>query len=143
MKNLSEEQSEGSENRMIIRQAQMDSLAIAVVTSFEDRCVAFVCEQFPEYLALFGEEGVRRTVRAQMQRGNLIGLETERDIIKYVYLSQVLGDDFDVDPECRWVGTILAEPDRSMTERLDLVFDGVTARLDSHLPLRDPVGDGH
>ncbi|MCX8063179.1 MAG: hypothetical protein N3D16_11415, partial [Anaerolineales bacterium] len=122
-----------------IRQEQMHCLEEAQKYSFEERCLAFLSEQFPEQIAMFGENRMREQIHADIQRAFIQGIIDEPAVMKYLYLSNLLGSDFDVNPRYRWLAPILYNLKNDPHARLNQALDAVADRLDQGLDLTDPI----
>lgn len=124
---------------LTIRRAQMQSLEAVQMRDFEDRCLAFINEQFPEQLAMSDEEALRDRIRADIQRAFIQDINYEPDVMKYLYLSNLLGANFDADPRYRWLAPILQDNEQAPSAKLDKAMDAVAERLDQGIALADPL----
>ena len=124
---------------LTIRQEQVEHLEVVQQANFEDRCLAFISEQFPQQMAMSGEERMRERMRADMQRAFAQEITDEPDVMKYLYLANLLGGDFDIDPRYRWLTPLLQDHQQPVATRLDQALDAVAERLDRKMPLAEPV----
>lgn len=124
---------------LTIREAQVQRLEQVQMLSFEERCLEFICEQFPEQLAMSGEEVMRERMRADIQRAFLQEISDEADVMKYLYLTNLLGADFDAEPRYLWLTPILQDREQTPTGRLNQAMDAVAKRLDDGIPLADTL----
>ena len=124
---------------LMIRETQVNRLESVQQASFEDRCLAFLTQQFPEQVAMSGEARIRERIRADTQRAFAQDITNEPDVMKYLYLTNLLGGDFDADPRYRWLAPTLEDRRQAPGARLDQAMDAVADRLDRGIDLADPV----
>lgn len=124
---------------LTIREAQMQHLEQEQMLSFEQRCLEFIGDQFPEQLAMSGEEVMRERIRADIQRAFMQEISDEADVMKYLYLTNLLGADFDADPRYMWLAPIIQDRGQTPRIRLDHALDAVAQRLDAGIALADPL----
>ena len=93
---------------LVIRKAQLHTLALQRRQDFVRRAGAHLCACFPECAAMapserqsFVEEGIAKALR--------YGIEAERDVCKFLNLLVVFGPGFDV--ELPWAKRTLAAKD--------------------------------
>ncbi len=79
----------------------------AAAKDFEDRMVVHLNKFFPEQCEALGEPGTREEIRNGIDRAARYGIETERDVCKYIDLMFAFGRDFDTNPELPWAARIL------------------------------------
>ena len=97
---------------------------------FEERALDFLAGEFPEALAMSGEQGLRRAIRTGQQRAILVGFETERSVIKYLALQYVFGADIDVNPAYPEITAVLNDKRRDAEARIDEAIQLASGRLD-------------
>jgi len=105
---------------LVIRQAQMEALAQPMFERFVRTAVDHVRQHFGAVADALGESELDRGVRHVLGRAARHGVDSERDLLRYVRLAFVFGRDFDVDPALPWAGRILAgaEPASRRVARL-------------------------
>ena len=124
---------------LTIRQAQFAQLEVVQQANFEERCLAFIGDQFPQQLAMSGEVRMRERIRSDMQRAFSQEISDEPDVMKYLYLANLLGSDFDIDPRYSWLAPILQDREQAVSARLDQALDAVAERLDKQQALAESV----
>lgn len=106
---------------MIIRKEQTEVFSGAASTSFEDRVFTHVTRCFPAKCADWGDSGVRETIRYGRERASHYGAGGEREIVKYIDLVFVFGNDFDRDQS--WATSVLNGRWKDATVRLERLFE--------------------
>jgi hypothetical protein len=119
-----------------IAESQYRALERSTYRKFEDSCVVFIGEHFPDLSAVVGEDGVRKRIRTDLQRADLIGVNIEPAMMKYMYLSLLLGNNFDLDPRYSWMKELSADPNTRMSAALDAVI----GRIEQGHPLEHRAG---
>lgn len=104
---------------MLIRSHQSAALRAGRRRIFEERCVAFVREHWPERWAHLGEVAVRAFVEMAVERAAGYELDTEQDAARYLNQMLALGRDFDTDPRYPWAGEILRNKGIAPALRMD------------------------
>ncbi|MDD5296865.1 MAG: hypothetical protein PHU46_08135 [Rhodocyclaceae bacterium] len=113
-----------------IKQKTMDDFERQQLKAFEQRCVQFLREEFPENAAMSGPRRELEAVRAGIQCAFLRDIRAEKDVVKYLYLRQLLGADFDTHPASGGVSAILNDASRPVGQRLDQLMDLLAARME-------------
>jgi hypothetical protein len=88
-----------------VRREQMEAYREAALRDFEGRVVEHVARCFPDRLATLGEDGLRRMIRAGVERAGVHGVVAARDVCKFIDLMLVFGVNFDRERE--WAREIL------------------------------------
>ena len=114
-----------------INDAQRAVLDQVQFADFEERALQFLEEMLPEAFIFSGRDRMRQTVRVGQQRGLLLDFTTEREMIKYLYLRQLLGADVDTNPAFPWLRALLNDQALEPEERLDRALRAVSAYLDT------------
>lgn len=99
-----------------IRKEQMDAQSKAVRENFEDRLIAFLCDEFPEAKSAPPDK-LRATVRVQTDNAMGYGLKEERFVAMYLVTAWLLGEKFDT--EFPAAHDILVSKMRSPAEKAD------------------------
>jgi hypothetical protein len=115
---------------IVIRNAQAQVLAAAPRRAFEQRAADHLARFFPH----LPEGAVGRLLLARARRGiqeaSLYGIESERDLLRWLNVAAALGEDFAQNPKYPWAARILASPlspssrvERLSQTALDVVHD--------------------
>jgi hypothetical protein len=78
--------------------------------SFVTRMEAHLRKHFPNHCATLGDAGVREAIGSGTAKAGQYGIESERDVCKFITLMFTFGRDFDVDPKLPWASEILRNP---------------------------------
>ena len=89
--------------------------------SLEARLLAYVRTHHGDRAAALGEAGLRALVREAAARAAGFGLESEREVARYLELLLTFGENFDA-PGGR-VAAALSDPSRTEGQRLDRAFE--------------------
>lgn len=103
---------------MAIRQKQMEQLAERYQESFVQRAAKHLRQHYSEQTTPMTEEALAQEIRYGIERGQVHGFNTQRDVTKYLNLMFEFGRHFDLDPNCGWAHAILADPRPRNIERL-------------------------
>lgn len=103
---------------MIIRKEQSDAFRQQLTQSFEDRVAAHLRTTQPTETQHLEEPALRADIRAGMTRAAQYGIETERDVARFIDLMFRLRRDFDTSPETPWARPILLDKASSADNRL-------------------------
>lgn len=107
---------------LTLRPEQMTALRRVRHDDFLARLRRHVETHFPDAVRGLGREGLRRTLTERLRRGRHHGFETERDLVKWVNLTFVLGEGFDRDPELPWAARILGNLDIGPTLKINRLY---------------------
>ncbi len=92
-------------------------------------------EEFPARSNDFSEDQLLRKIRFEVARAReSYGIMETDAVTKFVYLSWLLGEDFDAIPQHDWIQNILFH-DRPGSERLEIIMAGVIHHLDNKTEL--------
>jgi len=115
---------------LTIRNAQMQVLAKPAHRIFEQRAADHLARSFPHLPESGDQRQLRARVRRGMEEASLYGIESERDLLRWLNVGAALGEDFAANPRYPWAARILSSPlsPSSMAERLsqtalDVVHD--------------------
>ena len=106
----------------------MGQLNQAELDEFEARCQAYLREQFPQISMLSDPAKEVDALRAGIQVAGFRGFTTEVEIVKYLYLRQLLGAGFDASSNS--VADILNNLNHEPEARLDLALDFIATGLE-------------
>ncbi len=117
---------------LTIRPDQMKVFAQYTTTDFEHRAMDHLRRCFPERTKALDEQRLLKPVRAGIIRAKPYGIETEREVVKYIDLMVIFGREFDTDPKYPEARRILMRKDltaRSKIEKLYAYFNDVPEQL--------------
>ena len=115
---------------MIIRRAQLSKIENQLQDKFQKNLVDLLREEFPVRSAKMTDEKICRDFEPVVKRCADMYDVTETDAVtKFVYLSWLLGNDFDTIPQHAWLHDILLHP-RPGSERMEIIMSGVIHHLD-------------
>lgn len=103
--------------------AQIDHLASRKLDLFEQRCLVYLAEQFPERAVLVEPEEALADVRLGIESASLCGCRTEGETVKFLYLRVLCGAHFDLDPANRPFFTVMNDGSLAIDERLDRALE--------------------
>jgi hypothetical protein len=106
----------------VIRSSQIEQLDRVQEERFEARLAAHLTEHFPEPAGELGPDGVLAAIRHGVRKARGYGIETERDLCKYLDLMFVFGRDFDDDPSLPWASRVLRAPSPPDVPRGERLF---------------------
>lgn len=93
---------------MKVSPKQLDALAVGAEARFERQMLAQLRKVWPEQCEERGEEGVRRSIRAGLERARSYGFSRGNDVARYIHLMYAVTDDFDTHERVPpWVGRLL------------------------------------
>lgn len=116
---------------MIVRQEQLRQIERQHTDQFESDAMALLREEFPERCSAISDEDLLVSIRAAKTRAQKDYAITEEDaLLKFVYLSWLLGEDFDCIPLHSWIRDILRHR-RPASERMEIIMSGVIHHLDA------------
>ena len=98
-----------------IRKDQMAALAGALSESFAGRAITFLTANFPDQAADLTPDGVTALVGDGIPRAAAAGLDSERDVVRFLALGLIAGPNFAAAP---WAVTALAGPAEGTLSRL-------------------------
>jgi hypothetical protein len=115
----------GSNRRMVvIRKEQFEALAVP----FRECLLAFVRTSLPSYYAASGEEGAAELVKVAIESAAPYGIESCRDVGRYIAFMDGLGWSFDSDPSYSWARAILLDDSLASEDKLTRLLAAVMAR---------------
>jgi hypothetical protein len=108
---------------LTIRDAQMAALARDRRERFVRRAVEHVRTAFPAAFAERGRAGVEASVRTALEKSDVYGLPSERDVLRYLNLMYALGFELDTDPRVPWAAEVLGNTRYDGSVKLDLLAE--------------------
>jgi hypothetical protein len=105
-----------------LREGHLDGFRRVAAANFEDRGLAHVRTYLGPQSAPFSDDEIRERIRASIARGAQYGLASERQIIRFVDTTYLLGENFDTDPAQSWTLEILRDGELSADERSALLL---------------------
>lgn len=92
---------------LVIRRQQIRALAAPGIDAYVRRAGDHLRRFFPEQVAALHPEQVDEAIRHGLDRAESYGLETEKDLLRYLTLMFVFGRSFDADGKFPWAAEIL------------------------------------
>lgn len=105
--------------------------------SFDQKCEEFVLEHFPDLCAMAGQEVTREALDKGIAAAERAGFVRQPDTLRFLYLWFLLGRDFDINPDYRWLSSTMSDRARPPSERISGAMDLVAARLEKDQPLEE------
>lgn len=105
------------------------SFARKADADFDRRAFDFLSRQFPELHAVRGNDGLHRFVIAGSNRATLSGCRSEQEIMLFLSLQAMFGDDFDHEPRYADSTAPLYGNEGSMQSRLELTLDRMSVAV--------------
>jgi hypothetical protein len=118
---------------LTIRKEQFDAISATRRSDFEDRVARHLLLFFPDKLALLRPDELRAFIRHGSTRASIHGLNTERDICKYLDIMCVFGRDFDTDKRLTWAAEILRRPFRTSRLKMNRLMETALANAETDL----------
>ena len=110
---------------------------------FESGLTALLREEFPERCSSLSIEHLRLSIKRSSARAeDIYGITEEDALTKFVYLTWLLGEDFDLLPLHSWIRDILLHS-RSGSERMEIILSGIIHLLNSNEDLIRVIEEPH
>jgi hypothetical protein len=116
---------------LTIRNEQLGLFAIDRRRDFEERVARHLRRFFPGKVNSLTADEIGAFIRQGSARAVRYGLETERDICKYLGLMCVFGPDFDSDRRLPWAGEILRKPFRTSKSKMNQLMERALEHAES------------
>ena len=116
---------------LTIRREQLNLLAADRRRDFEERLARHLLRFFPDKVASLAEGEFHAFIRHGSARAARYGLDTERDICKYLSLMCVFGRDFDSDTRLPWAAETLRKPFRTSSTKMNRLMELALAHAES------------
>jgi hypothetical protein len=116
---------------LTIRNEQLRVLGAQRRTDFEVRLARHLLRFFPAKIGSLSPDDLEVFIRHGSSRAQRYGLDTERDICKYLSLMCVFGRDFDSDARQPWAGEILRRPFRTSRSKMNRLMEVALQRAGS------------
>jgi hypothetical protein len=113
-----------------IRKEQMQALQDDYPT-FENRTASWLKGHFPEDCEMLGENALCERIRYGVQVAVQYGFVNRPEVSKFVFLCFLLGPNFDLQPEYRWLKMTLVNSKVDPRIRLEKAFEALATRLES------------
>ncbi len=94
---------------LVVREPQLLVFEATARRHFEGRLIDHLQRFFPERCRVLGADGVRAAIAHGVASAARYGIESERDVCKYIDLMFVFGWDFDLPGEQPWAAKIFAQ----------------------------------
>lgn len=108
--------------RLTVRPLQMAVFSELEVRKFEEWMLVHLRRFFPRECRAADEKQLRETIQYGIERAAAYGVNSKRDVCKYIDLMIVFGKNFDTDPRYSWAGQILGEPGDSSAKMRSAVL---------------------
>jgi hypothetical protein len=109
---------------LIIRDDQFKAFEAEARDRFFDCAAAHLRKYFPSHTTALSQAELRDIVVRAADRAAAHGLTAQRDVLLYLNIAATYGWDFETDPGCRWMVTILNDPaNSSPSDRLRYLID--------------------
>ena len=118
---LSRLRSRTGDEKMVIRETQMNAFGEMMRTRFEGEMVEYLRENFPAQTRDLTDTQCRALVRHAVTKSSLYGIELEDDIARYLDYVVLYGRDFDTDPAFAWTARILQAEGINGTQKMDRI----------------------
>ncbi len=112
-----------------LRKEHLAAFEAHVVNLFISRVIVHVKTVWPAECQELGDPAVAELVRQAVQRGSVLGLSTEHDLVRYVDLSFLLAADFESNSLTGWTRPILADRMRPPRAKLDRLYQQMDQEL--------------
>ena len=116
---------------LTIRREQLNRLAADRRTDFEARVARHLLRFFPDKVASLEVVDLQAFIRQGCARATAYGLDSEREICKYMGLMCVFGRDFDSDRRLPWAAEILRKPFRTSMSKMNRLMEAALAHAES------------
>lgn len=110
-----------------ITNSQIDKMNAVMFHQFVEKTKLHLNELFPEKMALMEDDVIHQQILADKKKANRYSITSERDVVLYIALSIVLGNNFDEAQENKWIKAILKNATLIQQEKMELIY----ARLDA------------
>lgn len=108
--------------------------------SFDLNLNEFMFEHFPEIYAMTSPEIVQEVIDKAVAAAERADFVREPDTLRFVYLWFLLGQDFDVDPQFRWLASTLHDRAIPPATRIERALELIAQRMETNQPLAEPSG---
>ena len=111
---------------LVISDRALDVFSRQAESNFDRKAYSFLAEQFPDLLAVRGQDGLQLFVVAGQNRASLAGCRSEQEIMLFISLQAMFGEDFDIVPHLAGATAPLHEHATPLSARLDEVYSRLT-----------------
>jgi hypothetical protein len=108
---------------LIIRKAQMDSLSKYVRQGFVERLADYLGDEFPEEVSKIGRPPLVEFIEEHISKAAGCGIESERDVSRYVYFMFAVSAEDDPKRDRSWVEAVLSKFAMAPGARLDGLYE--------------------
>ncbi len=110
-----------------IIQSQIDQFNLIMFQQFVEKTKQHLNELFPEKVALMEEDIIHQKILSCKTKAKTYRITSERDVVLFIVLTFMFGDNFDETEENKWIKTILMNITLTQQEKMELIY----ARLDA------------
>jgi hypothetical protein len=116
---------------LTIRKEQIKVFEEVAMKQFIDDMVIHVKKYFSKESGQMSDEQLRNHIIGIIPKAKKYGLDSERDLCKYLNLSIIFGKDFDIDPELVWMAKMLTDYTESNSSlRLNRLYKEAMRRIE-------------
>ena len=108
---------------LVVREAQLDSLEREGWRRFTDKLRRHVLRVFPEKAAELTEAELKRVLEHTRKLAARCEMSSELELTLLFDLRLGLGNNYEEQPECAWIGETLERVDLDGFEKLALIYD--------------------
>jgi hypothetical protein len=108
---------------LAVRPEQVSQLGLYERAQFIVAMFKLLTERFPDETADLSVDALMHSIDRGIDLASTYGIILEPDVARFLELIVGLGDDFDTDPDHRWIGEILQQRDHLPIARLNNVFE--------------------
>jgi hypothetical protein len=105
-----------SKSMLTIRKEQYAVLQKVELEKFVGEACGHLRQFFPDQFGALGETKVRELIHFAAQRSVRYGIAAKADVLKYIDLMILFGQDFDTDEHLKWANQILNSENPSVTK---------------------------
>lgn len=124
-----------------IRDEQIRALGLHSKEQFVHRAMAHLREHFPDPFQTMRHSDLRSLCDHGIERAGSYGIESQRDLCKYLSLMVVFGRDFDTDRRLPWAVETLNDPTLGPMLRLNRVYADALEHADEGRGLEPGAGE--
>jgi hypothetical protein len=114
---------------LVIRQQHKDTFGKIARDRFACRALAHCRRVFKENCKKMGDPAVRERIDRGIKAADGYGVRKEHDVVRYIDLMFILGDDFDTSRSSPWAKRILTCEDLGGTTKMDRLYERTEKEL--------------
>jgi hypothetical protein len=121
---------------LVIRKAQLDSLALSAVDDFKLSMTERIREEFPDKYAEWGDSGVCDFLRRCLDDAARFGLEVQGTVAQFITLRCQYGERFELCPDRAWAAEILRHPKLPDILKISIIAERFERRAEGRTIVR-------